>query len=69
MFGRVYSGMDTVDAISSIPTGPGGPFAQDVPATPVILRSMRLLSDEEIAERAAAELEAARQQLEALEDQ
>ena len=67
VFGRVYSGMETIDRISNLPTGPGGPFAQEVPATPVIVRSMRILSDEEIAERAAAELEAAQRELEALQ--
>ena len=64
VFGRVVSGMDNVDAINTIPTGPGGPFAQEVPAVPVIVRSMRILSDEEIGARAAAELEAARKALE-----
>lgn len=69
VFGRVVSGMDTVDDIGSIPTGPGGPFAKEVPAVPVIVRSMRILTDEEIAARAAAELEAARKALEAAAEQ
>lgn len=69
VFGRVVSGMDTVDTIGTIPTGPGGPFAKEVPAVPVIVRSMRILSDEEIAARAAAELEAARKALEASAEQ
>lgn len=69
VFGRVVSGMDKVDAINTIPTGPGGPFASEVPAVPVIVRSMRVLSDEEIGARAAAELEAARKALEASAEQ
>lgn len=37
VFGRVVSGMDVVDDIGSRATGPGGPFASDVPAAPVII--------------------------------
>lgn len=69
VFGRVVSGMDTIDDIGTIPTGPGGPFAKEVPAVPVIVRTMRILSDEEIAARAAAELDAARKALEETESQ
>jgi cyclophilin family peptidyl-prolyl cis-trans isomerase len=31
VFGKVIEGMEVVDAIATIPTGPGGPFKQDVP--------------------------------------
>jgi cyclophilin family peptidyl-prolyl cis-trans isomerase len=34
VFGTVVEGMDVVDAIVGIPTGPGGPFKQDVPFRP-----------------------------------
>lgn len=38
VFGRVVSGMDVVDKIRNIPTGAGGPFASDVPQTPVVIQ-------------------------------
>jgi peptidyl-prolyl cis-trans isomerase A (cyclophilin A) len=36
-FGKVVSGMDTVDKIAAIETGPQGPFQSDVPKTPIII--------------------------------
>ncbi|MEL6949736.1 MAG: peptidylprolyl isomerase [Pseudomonadota bacterium] len=68
VFGRVTSGMETVEKIGNIPTGPGGPFAKEVPAVPAIVRSMRILTDEEVAERVQAELDAAREALEGTTD-
>lgn len=43
VFGKVVKGMDVVDAIKSVPTGPGGPFQRDVPTTPVIILSITRL--------------------------
>ena len=37
VFGRVAQGMETVDAIAAIPTGPAGPFAKDVPKETVTI--------------------------------
>jgi peptidyl-prolyl cis-trans isomerase A (cyclophilin A) len=37
VFGKVVSGMDTVDKIAAIETGAQGPFQSDVPKTPVII--------------------------------
>jgi peptidyl-prolyl cis-trans isomerase A (cyclophilin A)/peptidyl-prolyl cis-trans isomerase B (cyclophilin B) len=37
VFGKVIDGMDTVDKIKAIPTGPQGPFQGDVPQTPVVI--------------------------------
>jgi peptidyl-prolyl cis-trans isomerase B (cyclophilin B) len=37
VFGKVVSGMDVVDKIAKAPTGAGGPFPKDVPATPVVI--------------------------------
>jgi peptidyl-prolyl cis-trans isomerase B (cyclophilin B) len=37
VFGRVVEGMDVVDAIAAIPTGPSGPFPGDVPTEPVVI--------------------------------
>jgi len=45
VFGKVTRGMDAVMRIARMPTGPGGPFAKDVPRQPVIIKSVTLLSD------------------------
>ena len=36
-FGRVVEGMETVDRIAALPTGPGGPFQSDAPREPVVI--------------------------------
>ena len=36
-FGKVVSGLEVVDAIAAVPTGPAGPYASDVPKEPVII--------------------------------
>ncbi|MEM9171241.1 MAG: peptidylprolyl isomerase [Pseudomonadota bacterium] len=69
VFGQVVAGMDIVDAIATAPTGPGGPFAEDVPAMPIVVTEMRILSAAEIEARVQAELEAAEAMLESLEAQ
>ncbi len=43
VFGKVTQGMDVVDAIRKMPTGPGGPFPKDVPRKPVVIKSITLL--------------------------
>jgi peptidyl-prolyl cis-trans isomerase A (cyclophilin A) len=43
VFGKVVSGMDVVNKIKAMPTGPGGPFPTDVPKTPVVITSARLV--------------------------
>jgi cyclophilin family peptidyl-prolyl cis-trans isomerase len=42
VFGKVTKGMDVVDAIASVQTGPQGPFDSDVPRTAVIIESVRV---------------------------
>ncbi len=37
VFGKVIKGMDVVDSIRQLPTGPGGPFQRDVPKSPAII--------------------------------
>jgi hypothetical protein len=36
--------MDVVDRSAAAPTGPGGPFPRDVPRTPVIIESAKVVS-------------------------
>lgn len=38
VFGNVIQGMDVVDKIASVPTGPQGNFSQDVPQIPIIVK-------------------------------
>ena len=42
VFGKVVSGMDTVEKIRNTPTGSGGPFPTDVPKTMVVIESARI---------------------------
>ena len=42
VFGKVVSGMDVVDKIRAVPTGSSGMY-QNVPATPVVIKSATLL--------------------------
>lgn len=44
VFGKVVEGMDVVDKIRKTPTGPSGPFRQDVPKTPVVIESATVVS-------------------------
>jgi cyclophilin family peptidyl-prolyl cis-trans isomerase len=42
VFGKVTKGMDVVDAIANVPTGPKGPFPSDCPREAVIIESIRV---------------------------
>ncbi|NNE39729.1 MAG: peptidylprolyl isomerase A [Marinicaulis sp.] len=42
VFGRVVDGMDVVDAIGAVETGPGGDFASEVPVEPIIVNRVDL---------------------------
>jgi len=44
VFGRVISGMETIQKIRNVPTGSGGPFPTDAPQTPVIINSATLVN-------------------------
>ena len=46
VFGRVIEGMETIDKIAAVPTGPGGPFASDVPQSPIVIEKMTLSEEE-----------------------
>ena len=43
VFGKVVSGMDVINKIKVVPTGPGGPFPSDVPKTPILVNSATLV--------------------------
>jgi cyclophilin family peptidyl-prolyl cis-trans isomerase len=40
VFGKVTGGMDVVDKIAAVPTGPTAPFGRDVPVTAVVIKSV-----------------------------
>ena len=43
VFGKVVEGMDVVDKIRKVRTGPGGMFPKDVPQEPVIIEKMTVI--------------------------
>jgi peptidyl-prolyl cis-trans isomerase A (cyclophilin A) len=43
VFGKVVKGMDVVEKIKAVPTGPGGPFPSDAPKTQVVINSATLV--------------------------
>ena len=43
VFGKVVSGMDTVEKIRNTATGAGGPFPTDVPQKPIVIKSATLV--------------------------
>ena len=43
VFGKVVEGGNIVGAISRVPTGASGPFSQDVPRTPIIIKKITKL--------------------------
>ncbi|GMQ96714.1 MAG: peptidylprolyl isomerase [Gammaproteobacteria bacterium] len=55
VFGKVVAGMDTVDKIRTMPTGPGGPFPRDVP-----LKTITIIKAE-VVEHAETEKTGAKQ--------
>lgn len=44
VFGQVVEGMDTLEHIAAIRTGPAGPFDQDVPVETVAIESIQIIS-------------------------
>ena len=41
VFGKVTDGMDVVDKIRNVATGPKGPFAKDAPKEDVVIKSVK----------------------------
>ena len=41
VFGQVTSGMDVVDAIKGVDTGPAGPFGKDAPVEQVVIKGIK----------------------------
>ena len=44
VFGKVVSGLETVNKIKTVPTGAGGPFPSDVPKAPLLIKSATLVN-------------------------
>ena len=44
VFGKVVEGLETMDKIRAVETGPQGPFARDVPKTAVVIESAEILA-------------------------
>jgi cyclophilin family peptidyl-prolyl cis-trans isomerase len=43
VFGKVIEGMDVIDRIKAVETGPLGPLPKDVPKTPITIESAEVL--------------------------
>ena len=43
VFGKVISGLDVVDSIRAVATGPKGPFGSDVPVSAVVINSAEIV--------------------------
>jgi cyclophilin family peptidyl-prolyl cis-trans isomerase len=54
VFGRVVEGMDVVDRIGVVPTGPMGPIKSDVPQRPVLIEKAEVVGETRAAAGAPA---------------
>lgn len=50
VFGKVIQGMDVVDKIKLLETGPAGPFRKDAPKEPVIIISVKRIQQETVSQ-------------------
>jgi peptidyl-prolyl cis-trans isomerase A (cyclophilin A) len=56
VFGKVVEGMDVVDRMKAVETGPMGPFPSDVPKTPILIEKAEVLkSDASAAKNVSAQ--------------
>ena len=46
VFGKIVRGMDVMQKIAALPTGPGGPFAADVPLEPIVIEKVSILDQD-----------------------
>ena len=47
VFGYVIEGMEVIDKISLLPTGPSGRFKEDVPIVPIVIKKIsRVIYDD-----------------------
>lgn len=46
VFGRVTTGTAVVDLIASSSTGPGGPFSEDVPERPIVIKEIKRIGSD-----------------------
>lgn len=53
VFGKVVEGMEVIDRIGVVPTGPMGPFKSDSPLQPVIIEKIELVTETAAAPSAA----------------
>ncbi|RYU57519.1 peptidyl-prolyl cis-trans isomerase [Methylolobus aquaticus] len=44
VFGEVTDGMDVVDQMAKVPTGPGGPMPTDVPKTAIVIQKATVVT-------------------------
>jgi peptidyl-prolyl cis-trans isomerase B (cyclophilin B) len=49
VFGRVVEGMEVIDKIAAIPTGPGGPFRSEVPFRNALVTKTEVIGDQPAA--------------------
>jgi cyclophilin family peptidyl-prolyl cis-trans isomerase len=52
VFGRVIDGMDVLERISTVPTGPEGKFKADAPLTHVIIEKIELMGADDVKQDA-----------------
>lgn len=45
VFGKVVYGMEVIDDIAEIPTGPAGPFGSDMPFRPVVIKTATVVEE------------------------
>lgn len=55
VFGRVTEGMDVLDRLHAIQTGPGGPFDKDVPKTQIIINKISIEPPAPVVQVASAD--------------
>jgi cyclophilin family peptidyl-prolyl cis-trans isomerase len=55
VFGRVIEGMDVLETMQDVETGPAGPFKKNAPQTPLVIKKVTVLDEDAVAEETGAE--------------